>query len=425
MLGNSYTWGNINIYYYSYIRQFNEKYTTNHVYFMVPLLLVFQNSFPLLSGFLDKIIGTRLLVLIGSLLIIGCHVLLYLFTSFFYTVIAMCMYGAGNGLIYFSIMGCCWSYFPNKKGLISGVIVCFYGGSSFLFTLLAEYIINPNNLPKVKDHDYFDREIAMRVKIFVKVLIIIFTCMGTLAVILVFPHEKEKSEEEEEILQKLDERESQPLGQAVKSSQFITFLIFTGCVMFYGYIVTNTSRGFGTVSELNQRMLKYLSVAYAILNASARLCWGHIFDKYGYFYPYLFVCINQILSSSALYFSGMNNYSYFVVTLLSVLSFSGHATMFPPFVGKTFGIKNSVILIGIIGFANTVVSILGPVFCFFIIKNKKDYLTVFLIGTAFTLIGFILLFFLNDTPFNYKTQEDKDYNEESGLCKKEDASETL
>jgi OFA family oxalate/formate antiporter-like MFS transporter len=40
---------------------------------------------------------------------------------------------------------CSWEYFPDRKGLITGIIIGSYGFGSFLFTQLSTKLVNPND----------------------------------------------------------------------------------------------------------------------------------------------------------------------------------------------------------------------------------------------------------------------------------------
>ena len=50
---------------------------------------------------------------------------------------------------------CCWEWYPDNKGLITGVIVCAYGLSSLIFAPIIMSIINPENLSPsiIVNHD--------------------------------------------------------------------------------------------------------------------------------------------------------------------------------------------------------------------------------------------------------------------------------
>ena len=53
--------------------------------------------------------------------------------------------GLGTGMCYFVPLVCAWEYFPEKQGLITGVMLGAYGFASFFFGLLSTFVVNPNN----------------------------------------------------------------------------------------------------------------------------------------------------------------------------------------------------------------------------------------------------------------------------------------
>ena len=52
--------------------------------------------------------------------------------------------GLGSGMCYFVPLVCGWEYFPHKKGLVSGLVLAGYGFSSFIFSLVSTYLVNPD-----------------------------------------------------------------------------------------------------------------------------------------------------------------------------------------------------------------------------------------------------------------------------------------
>ena len=65
---------------------------------------------------------------------------------------------------------CAYRYFPNKKGLVTGIIVGSYGLGSSIFNIVATKIVNPNNeqadIPAPNGDpnlSFFHRDVADRV----------------------------------------------------------------------------------------------------------------------------------------------------------------------------------------------------------------------------------------------------------------------
>ena len=64
-------------------------------------------------------------------------------------------------------MSLCWDYFPESRGLVSGIIVCGFGLGSFVFNFVSTRIVNPENLQPLYDpfskSEYYDSRVASRV----------------------------------------------------------------------------------------------------------------------------------------------------------------------------------------------------------------------------------------------------------------------
>lgn len=51
----------------------------------------------------------------------------------------------GIGMTYWTPIMCGWEWFPNNKGLVSGLIVAGFGFGAFFFGFISTAIINPND----------------------------------------------------------------------------------------------------------------------------------------------------------------------------------------------------------------------------------------------------------------------------------------
>ena len=56
------------------------------------------------------------------------------------------MFPFGIGMMYYVPIICGWEWFPNRKGLISGIIIGGFGFGAFIFGFVTTAIANPNNL---------------------------------------------------------------------------------------------------------------------------------------------------------------------------------------------------------------------------------------------------------------------------------------
>lgn len=88
-------------------------------------------------------------LLIGMTMVIG-SILLSSLTQNFY--LFMFLFGAiqgiGASVLYVLPIKICWEYFPNRKGVVSGVIIGMFGLGGFSFNLISSHLINPEGVKK-------------------------------------------------------------------------------------------------------------------------------------------------------------------------------------------------------------------------------------------------------------------------------------
>jgi OFA family oxalate/formate antiporter-like MFS transporter len=343
------------------------------------------------------------------------------------------LFGLCGSLTYFQSLKNCWKYFPDKKGLISGIIFSSFGLSAFIFTSLGDYIINPND-DKKSEKGYYSKEISENFLIYIKVFIICIIVMGTISCILCFPFEEESSKENEssennEINKDLsvtdngnyennenhysvemkydtkkeeEENENLTLKESLLSLDFFLCLAVAGCTLIYGFLLTNTYRNFGSIRLKGyETALKYLSKAFTLLNTFSRLVWGFIFDKIGFKILYFIVCINQLICGGLIYLTSTNIVQYFIIVCFGVLSYAGHIILFPNLIHHKFGVDNSVVILGICGIFGGISALIGPILTTNI-KDPKDYLMTYLIGVAPTVVSLLITCFIKDEKLQKK-----------------------
>ena len=454
--GNLFAFPNFIPYYQSYLYYKNkgqDEISQLQLYFIAPIGIFVLNTLPTLTGFLDNVVGTRISTILGAISLLGSQLIMYFFTNYYLLIIAYALFGFCGSLTYFQTLKNCWKYFPGKEGLMSGIIFSCFGLSSFIFTSLGDFIINPESQKKVDDK-YYSKEIADRFLDFTKFYIICIISMGTLSCLLCFTYQEEKVEidknerdEKESDEEKNDEKETNgkeinekeheeneqkeklvdhynvelpgetekeksddklTLKESLLSLEFVQCLSVAACTLIFGFLLSNTYRNFGIQKKLDELGMQILSKAFTILNTIGRLGWGFICDKFGFKIPYIIICINQLICGGLIYFSSDNIYTYFLVVCLGVLSYAGHIVFFPNLIKIKFGVDNSVILLGITGIFTGIACLMGPVLTFFIIKTNEDYLKVYLIGIAPTVISLILTFFIKVEKMKKSNNELKD-----------------
>ena len=144
-LGCLYLWGNIQVYLTSYFHIYNENVTLSTTLIMSPLLATAQGTTMFIGPYLLKRFPPRAIIMIGSTIaLVGCFGSTFM-TNFTYFAILYCFFGFGIGICYLVPLICAWEYFPEKKGLITGIIVGAFGFGAFFFGFISLALVNPNN----------------------------------------------------------------------------------------------------------------------------------------------------------------------------------------------------------------------------------------------------------------------------------------
>lgn len=86
-------------------------------------------------------------MLIGMCTILG-SLMISSFTSNFW--VFLVFYGIGQGvgaaILYVLPVKICWEYYPNRKGIVSGIIIGVFGLGSFTFNMISSNLINPDGI---------------------------------------------------------------------------------------------------------------------------------------------------------------------------------------------------------------------------------------------------------------------------------------
>lgn len=193
MIGAYYFYSNINSYVAAYLASFDDSVTPKDTLLIMPVWIVCQS--------LGTIASIKLCALFGfpavSNLAYACFALCslamvfvknYWMFVFIYGVLA----GLSIGLGYMPSLFIAWTYYPNKKSIVTGVALFTAGISASILSPFSTAIVNPNNQ---KDYQT-DPRVFGRVPF---LFFCLFLCFGGLAAVLSIlqppPHQSEEVED--------------------------------------------------------------------------------------------------------------------------------------------------------------------------------------------------------------------------------------
>jgi MFS family permease len=218
MNGSLYTWSNLNQYFASYLKYHgNPNLVPEDTSFLMPCIFLVQYCFMTIGVNLGNKVGPRFSTLIGIIIMYISYAIMIFFTNYYLILVAMGVFGLGDGLANLSVIKNCWKYFPSNAALVNGIIIGGLGISSAVLTPIADYfIINPDRKEPDKDGIYSEK-IANNLLNFLYFLLILFLVLGFFAVAFTFKYEPENNSsnedsEKEGKLETLEEKSTENEG---------------------------------------------------------------------------------------------------------------------------------------------------------------------------------------------------------------------
>jgi len=151
-LGVASIWGNIVIYVTSKLRGNDPELSLQFAIIVFPATLAMGSIAMQLGNKLMDRMNPRLQVLLGGLIWV-CAIYCAQFPVSFpvFLVVYAIVGGLGFGIVYFVPLLCAWSYFPTKRNLVAGFVLCAFSLNAILCSAVTTSLVNPNNeSPNIK-----------------------------------------------------------------------------------------------------------------------------------------------------------------------------------------------------------------------------------------------------------------------------------
>lgn len=287
------------------------------------LLLAVLTVGSVLGGKLVNKIPLKLVVMLGGI-ILSLGFFIASFTkpehSFTLWLSYGVMGGIGMGLAYSTTISCVQKWFPDKKGLVTGIIVAALGLGGVIFTPIVEALIAHFGGSGVGEL-YTFRVIAL-IFFIVCVPCSLFLEVPKVSTTLVSASTK-----------CLDVTPKQLITRP--SFYFLTLSLMLACMgglMMIGFAKPiAVGRGLGEKSAIAVLLI-------SIFNSIGRLTWGAVSDKLGYVKTIVIMMIGSSLMSVLVLFA--KGYSIFVFIGLIGFFYGGLLSTFPSYTAKIYGVKN-------------------------------------------------------------------------------------
>lgn len=334
-------------------------------------IVVFMFAFTtIFSGQLQDKIGPKKVSLIGGI-IYGLGLIL---TSTATSIIQLYIYygviaGIGIGFCYVCPLSTCIKWFPDKKGLITGVTVGAFGLGSLIFKTVIERLLTAVGVSQT----FF----------YLGIIYLVLIILGSQFLKLPMKNELITSKETEDD----DKKNNLTVKEMLKNKNFPIIWIMYLLGTMSGLLVIGLAKDIGVqLAGLNPGTAANVVAIIALFNAGGRLIWGALSDKFGRMKVVLILFIVTATSMFYMSFGPLNLISFFIVSASITFCFGGFLSVFPTITGDLYGVKNLGANYGIVYQAYGISAVIGPI----IAANTGSLITTFLIAGISSAVGIFL-----------------------------------
>lgn len=355
------------------------KWEMSDVVLTFSITIATMAIFTIIAGKIQDKIGPRWVatcggILLGLGLILASRAESITQLYLFYGLIG----GAGIGTAYVCPLATCLKWFPDKRGLISGIAVAGFGAGSLVFKPLILMFIASFNVSAT----FF----------YLGIIYLVAIVLG--AQLLVVPPANYVPAGWTPPAVSVGGGQDFTTGQMLKTIQFYALWIMYlfGCMA--GLMVIGLASNIGIeLVKLDPAKAANAVVTVAIFNAAGRIIWGTISDKLGRINSLLAMYILAALAMFSMSAITMNNLTFLALCSLIGFCFGGFLALFPSITADYYGTQNLGTNYGIIFLAYGSAAILGP-----IVGTSVPFTQAFLIAGALCAIGAVMTFIVKKPP---------------------------
>jgi len=333
--------------------------------------------FTIIGGRMQKKYGPMKIALLGGILLgIGYLVGGFAGANFPLKLIGIGLIGgAGIGLAYVVPIGVGIKWFPDKKGLVSGLAVAGFGFGAFLWILMA----NPPSIlgitGLINTANYTIANVDMAFKIY-GIMFLILVVLGSF--VMRNPPEGWKPKGWKPILEKdASGKEKKEIAllpkQMLKQKQFymLWFMFLIGALaglMVIGNIqnfAKNPAEGFQafgfSLGEAVDFAVIGAAVCLPIFNGAGRIVWGKISDNIGRKKALISMFIFQGVMMAVFFYTTSNPFFFYIAAALIGFNFGGNFALFPAATADSFGSETVGLNYGYVFTSYGLGGIVGPI----------------------------------------------------------------
>ncbi len=322
--------------------------------------------------------GPRLVATFGGILL-GLGLILAGLSRSFPGIV--CSYGVisgiGIGLAYVCPISTGVKWFPDMRGLITGISVAGFGAGALILAPVAQSLI--------------DRVNVFNTFLILGVVFLILVFIG--AQILRNPPEGYKPEGWIPSTTSTATAYGYTPGEMLSTYQFylIWLIYFFGCAT--GLMIIGQTSPIGQeLAKVSKETAAIAVSVLAIFNALGRIFWGSISDKLGRLKALFLIFL--ICGIAVLFYNSIKSlpFYYWIGISLVGLCFGGYLAVFPAVTADFYGTKNVGVNYGLVFTAYGIGGLLGNIFAPQVLEKTKTYNLAFWVAGILCLLGAVITF---------------------------------
>ena len=359
---------------------------------------------------------------------------------------------SSNGLCLLPILYELWNYYPDKKGLMTGMFFLGKGLTYLIYESISIRIINPYRINIIKNERVYPSEVNENYFICLKIFLTILCILSSICQSLIYPYSiyanyynlkmskfKEKlnrgqlkdfyilssprrtidstkntsidnwvlgnCDKENDTKKEIEE----PFISLITSYPYIQLTSIYFLVNVFNSIDLPSINKIGFNNNFGKKYLAYTDMIWKCTIIITNVILGTLLDKMKFKKFLIYLLLILIFSISIFYFITNDKYGFIIFNMLSSVINSINNVIVPISFSKIFGEKNGLLLFGI---SSTIIN----TFCIYssfinqILVEKIYYFVLCLICTVFYMVALITLCLFEEKKHIYKN-EDENKNE--------------
>lgn len=230
-----------------------------------------------------------------------------------------------------------WSHFPERKGLVTGILMSCFGASTSVFNIVCTAILNPeNNTPSMQgedSHKYFESYIAARVPYMLQSISLMSLAFGLLGVLMVPDLKPDPDQKEKVSMNRIFT--SKVFVILISTAFFASSKLYSG----YGLYILAAFKNFGLTKFEDDHFISASGALGDLINGFFRIIWSVLVDVANFRSIFYLVLAIQLALSSTIYVFTVNKWIYMTYIVASYMCEGTYFVMYPMVCCKIYGDK--------------------------------------------------------------------------------------